>query len=98
MAVTIAPSVNAITLTRVTLTPMDSEAISSSRTESVARPDGELMKFRIRMIITTAKMKVIPQSVKRIIPDKPAAPLVKSPPFMIKIRMISETPSVAMAK
>ena len=98
IAVTIAPSVKAITLTRVTLTPIDSEAISSSRTDKVARPDGELIKFKISMMTSTAKMKVMPQLVNRTIPDNPAAPLVRSPPFIIKIRMISDTPNVAIAR
>ncbi|CAG5144958.1 Uncharacterised protein [Streptococcus pneumoniae] len=50
-----APKTKAMILILVVLTPTDSAAISSSRTERVERPIGLRKKFKVAMVVITTK-------------------------------------------
>ncbi len=92
-----APIVKASTFERVVLTPMDSAAISSSRTAMASRPWRERTKLRISMTEPTVRTKNHVQSMYCGTGDSPAAPLVNSK-FCSRMRMISAMPRVAMAR
>ena len=87
----------AVTLYFVVLTPMDSAAISSSRTEMQARPGEELRKLRSRTRVPAVKRKSQFQLTNCGKKERPAAPFVISR-FRKTTRMISAMPSVAMAR
>ena len=56
MAAVMAPKTKAETLTNVGLTPTDSAAISSSRTEIVALPIGLRKKFTVTKVVIITKI------------------------------------------
>ena len=89
--------VKAMTLYFVVLTPMASAAISFSRIAMQARPCVEFTKFLMTKSVARSEKNTQGKVVRCGMPEKPAAP----PTYWIFIstmRIISERPSVAIAR
>ncbi len=97
IAASIAPATNAMTLYFVVLIPNDSAAISLSRTAIIACPLVLRTKLTTMIITITLRTNTICQLTKAGMPNIPAGPRVIFI-LIIMIRIISETPSVAIAK
>jgi len=92
-----APTLNASVFAWVERTPMDSAAISSSRTAMQSRPCRESRKLLISTIVPAVSTNSQFQLTNCGMPERPAAPLLNSK-LSSSTRMISAMPNVAMAR